>query len=325
MDASEALARVKTELAKTWLAAPERIAALSIKQAEAAHRGEFEIRSVFVSREIEAVEEPLTREPTVPPIQFQPWAVQWPPENERAIGATKIDVRDAYEVVVCAACAQGGETGCGVCRGSGKVADPKTNKPTRCSGCSGKGTLVCARCDGRGRLLRFKRINQRVKCVATKLNLPDRTKTPSGAASGQLQFGERTPSATSDAVAAMATTLRTAAPDLEPLGWLTSLAQRYVAISVADGMKDARAGWRSIQGRWYEGWKLHCVSNGKHLDYFVPDTGANVVGPKLRSPSKIAGVVGAVTVLLLSVGFVINRRMDAAQAELDAQAQRKSK
>ena len=54
MDASEALVRVKTELAKTWLAAPERIATLSTKQAEAAHRGEFEIRPVFVHRDREA-------------------------------------------------------------------------------------------------------------------------------------------------------------------------------------------------------------------------------------------------------------------------------
>jgi hypothetical protein len=47
MDANGALGRVKSELSKAWLAAPDRIAALAITNAEPAFAGEFEIRSVF--------------------------------------------------------------------------------------------------------------------------------------------------------------------------------------------------------------------------------------------------------------------------------------
>lgn len=318
MDADGALGRVKSELSKAWLAATDRVAALAITSAEPAFVGEFEIRSVFVSREIEGAEEPLTRDPAGASRPFELWAVSWPPDTESSIGSTKFDVRESYEVLVCAACSQAGETMCGVCRGSGKVMAPKTNRPARCDSCKGKGTVVCGRCAGRGKLLRFKRINQRAKSTSTKIRLPDNAKVPTGSSSGTLKYSVRTPSGTGDA-ASVTAALRSAAPVLEPLGWLSVLAQHFMMASPPGGMPDARPGWRTMQGRWYEGWRLRCHVNGKAVEYFVPETGANIVGPKLRSSAKLASVVAAVTILLVGTGVVVNWRMDVAHDERVAQ------
>lgn len=319
MDANDALGRVKSELGRAWLHAPDRIADLTIANAEPAHVGEFEIRSVFVTREVEGIEEPLGRDPTAPSQPLNLWAINWPPENEGSIGSTKIDVRETYEVLGCPACSQAGETQCGVCRGSGKVADPKTNRPTRCNTCKGKGTIVCSRCAGRGKLLRFKRIIQRVKNTSTKTRLPDGARVPTGTASGTLEYSERTPALGSDRAIAVGEALRSKAPELEPLGWLPTLADQFATATPPSGMEDARTGWRTMHGRWYEGWKLQCVSKGKPIDYFVPDTGASVVGPRLRSPRKVAAVASIIAVAVIGTAVVSSWRTNVEREEREAQ------
>ncbi len=236
MDANDALARLKRDLSRAWLASPDLIAQLAISSADPTHCGEFEIRSVFVERAVENVEEPLSREPSTPSQPFDAWTTHWPPTAEQSLVSTKIDVRESYEVLVCAACAQAGETMCGVCRGSGKVADPKTNRATRCDTCKGKGTVTCSRCCGRGKLLRFKRINQRVKAAIEKIRLPTGMSIPTGSTSGDLHYAEGTPTSSADVAT---TSLRGAAPKLDAMGWLSLLGQRFATAERPKGMAEA--------------------------------------------------------------------------------------
>ncbi len=65
---------------------------------------------------------------------------------------------------------------------------------------------------------------------------------------------------------------------------------------------------------------MHCTAGGKSRTYFVPDTGAQIVGPRVRSPSKIAGVTGALTAVLLSAGLLLNWRVGVARDEREASA-----
>lgn len=95
MDQHGALARVKQELSRRWWAAGDRIAALAITEAHPAHCGEFELRSVFVDRTIEPVEEPLGRAPAAPSQPLDAWAVHWPPATEHDLQTTHIDVRSS--------------------------------------------------------------------------------------------------------------------------------------------------------------------------------------------------------------------------------------
>jgi hypothetical protein len=86
-------------------------------------------------------------------------------------------------------------------------------------------------------------------------------------------------------------------------------------------MGDARVGWRTIKGRWYEGWTLLCTTDGRPVTYFVPDTTVAIIGPKLRSRTKllVLAAVLACVVLLSTIAIVWQRDRERAQSEAEHQ------
>jgi hypothetical protein len=60
----------------------------------------------------------------------------------------------------------------------------------------------------------------------------------------------------------------------------------------------SQTAWLSLQGAWFDGWELQCMTGGTSKNYFAPDSRARVVGPRLYSKSKLASVVGVAVVVI---------------------------
>lgn len=304
----EAFLRLRDQLARALLADTKRVRELKLVSAERDVCGEFEITTWDVERTVVDVEEPLLPGTRLVQSEALPdvWTIKWPPVYVQELGPENINLRDCHVTGPCPSCGRTGVVRCGTCGGRGTVGNPQQ----RCGPCGGNGTVACARCRQAGMLLTFKRIVQRVFQSKDTVTFPTGTARVSrGEASGQVEFG--TALGFSDAAAVLAA-MSSASEEAASLPWHDEL-----ATAVANPLRpnERRIGWRSVKGRWYNGSRLRCVTKRKELAYFVPDSDATVVGPKLRSPAKLT-VVGVIAgCLLVSLVLVINWKVKVAAAE----------
>ncbi|HEY3352334.1 MAG TPA: hypothetical protein VGQ83_03730, partial [Polyangia bacterium] len=312
MSADQAFRRLREDLGGGKLADEKRIRGLTLTGATRAVRGELEVRTIVVERLVGEVEEPLSPGTALPQsIPLDPWVRAWPPARPDDLRSTNIDVRESYSVCDCPECHRSGAVRCGQCSGRGMAGSP----PQRCGRCSGTGAIACKRCRQTGVLLRFKRIAQRVSTTKGRLRLPEGTPgVPRGPATGEVEVASSLGFKDANHVHQA---LTTAAPGMAGIEWLPRVVEELAAPAPGVGI-NSRLGWRSATGRWYEGWQLQCQTGGKVHEFFVPDSDGTIVGPRLRSPIKLA-VAGGVTacILALAIGLITWRVGVAAAAEED--------
>jgi hypothetical protein len=319
----QALDRVKTELGAAKLSDPRLIAGLRCTSATRMTYVAGTVIHTTVARQATLVDEPLATPPAAPSMRIGTWHPEWPPQSSRDLVNRAIDVREAYEILACPRCNAAGRTPCGVCHGSGQMADAKTRKPTRCSGCQGHGTVACGQCRGACRLLRFLRIAQTVKVQKQISVYPSGAAgVPKGPRSGQISVEKPLGFTSQDAAVAWLTQ--------NSAGLAPERVQELAAVACNPHAADdgKQIGWLSVQGSWFDGWELQCATGGVSKNYFVPDTVAHVVGPRLYSKRKLASVVGAATLLVVLLGGVLSyaaeRQRQAEEAARTAEVARKA-
>jgi hypothetical protein len=303
-DRATAFARVQAELGRSKLVDPGKLASLRLQAGERVRWGAFQLTTIWVTRSLSRVSEPWLDEPAEPPRAAEPWAPEWPPRALDDLKEKAFDLRSDWKELACPECQATGHQECSLCRGLGKVADkPTGGRQVDCPRCQGRGHTDCKRCQARGRLLEFARVEQRIARQREELRLPfDAEAVPRGPASGEADFGLSLGFEHRADVEAAARS-----DDLARSAWfpalVKALCEREPGAPPARG--ERRLGWREARGRWYDGWLLTCEAAGKPARYFVPDTGARIVGPRLRHPFKVAAAVAiaaAVALLLLALG-----------------------
>ncbi|HOX44403.1 MAG TPA: hypothetical protein PK668_12440 [Myxococcota bacterium] len=290
-DRAAAFERVRKELGQGKLVDPRRLAALQLRSGERARWGDCLVVTWVVDRELERVSEPLLEEPQRAPEAASLWGPSWPPTDAKQLVDQASDQRQDWSVRSCPDCQGRGQQDCRRCAATGQVEDPKhPGQQVGCTRCDGRGTVNCPRCKAAGRLLEFARLRQRVERRRLHLKLPaDAEAMPRGATTGQADFGLALGFDSVRDVEAAA-----ASADLAASAWFPDLCRalldRQDLGQAARG--ERRLGWRAASARWWDGWLLHCDAQGKAVRYFVPDSGARVVGPRLRSPLKVGIALG---------------------------------
>ncbi len=304
-DRLAAFERVKRELGRGKLVDPRRLAALELRAAERARFGDFLVVTWVVDRELERVSEPLTEEPRSPPEAAALWGPAWPPTDAKGIVDQAWDQRQDHAVRPCPDCGGRGRQDCARCAATGQVEDPRhPGQQVGCPRCDGRGARDCPRCKAAGKLLEFARVRQRVERRRLHLRLPaDAHGVPHGATSGQADFGLALGFDSVRDIEAAA-----ASADLARSPWYQELCRALLERGDLGTPRqgERRLAWRAASGRWWDGWLLHCDVQGRQVRYFAPDSGAQVVGPRLRSPLKVAIALGlAAMAALILVGLVL--------------------
>ena len=314
--AEAALERVKRELLAAKLSDKRVVQDLRCREAHRRTYATADAVRTLVTRKMTVGEEPLQTQPTGPSINVSLWESAWPPATEQELVSRTIDLRQSYEIVPCARCSTAGRNPCGVCRGSGQVADAKNpRKAVTCTICRGQGTVTCPQCKGYGRLNRFSRIFQTVKKQKTKIDRPEGClgmpkAHPAGQFAIDRPLGFRTNHEAGRAIV-------NAAGGLNPERVEEFTAEICEAEEPVDS--PTRVGWLGFQARWYDGWELFCSAGGKPRNYFVPDTSAGFVGPRLHSSAKLLSLGAAALGIVLTIGAVSSYRA-AHQREAEAAA-----
>jgi hypothetical protein len=307
-DRAAAFERVKKELGQGTLVDPRRLAALQLRSSERARWGDCLVVTWLVDRELERVSEPLLEEPQRPPEAAALWGPGWPPTDAKQLVDQAFDQRQDWSARACPDCQGRGQQDCRRCAATGQIEDPKhPGQQVGCTRCDGRGTQNCPRCKAAGRLLEFARLRQRVERRRQRLRLPaDAGDAPHGSTTGQTDFGLALGFDSVRDVEAAAASADLAASDWFPELCRVLLDRQDVGQAVRG---ERRLGWRAVSARWWDGWLLHCDLQGRAVRYFVPDSGARVVGPRLRSPLKVSIALGlaALAGLLLFVLFSWSR------------------
>lgn len=321
--AEAALDRVRRELLAAKLSDKNLVRSLRSKESRRQTYATGEVVRTMVTRNMAVGEEPLRTPPASVSVGVALWGPAWPPQSESELISRNIDIRQSYEIVPCPRCSAAGRNRCGVCGGSGQAPDPRNpGRAVPCTICRGQGTVSCAQCEGHGRLNRFMRIVQTVTTQKTILEGPDGCfGVPKTHPSGQLAIDEPLGFGTAEdagnAVTSAASELNSDRAD--------ELAQEMFDPEAPVNVP-IRLGWMRLRARWYDGWELICTAGGKRRSYFVPDTSAGFIGPRLQSSAKIASLaavmLGTLVVIGAGLSYRATQEREAQESASAAEAQR---
>lgn len=300
--AESAFQRLKRELFAAKLSDKNLVEDLQCKEAHRRTYATAEIVRAMATRKMAAVEKPLDSPPKAASIEATLWNSAWPPARLEELTNRTIDLEHSYEIIDCPLCSATGRTRCGVCLGGGKIADANNpRKAVFCDTCQGKGLVTCLRCKGHSKLNRIAQITQTITQQKKSLSRPPNALgIPKTHFSGRLVIkqpqGFRTTEDARNSVLKTAVGLNPECVDE------FSSEMRDLDF---DGLP-TRLGFLTLNATWHDGWELQCIAGGKPRNYFVPDTAANFIGPRLHSRKKLAWLGAAALGVLLTIGAIVN-------------------